>query len=253
MTEEVTLTTVDPTNVVAMAQALEQGVPLSTEAVQAVSLEPHTWTPDAACPMRSHNRKVGSLVSLYDLAHPQSTIAVPPGISNVAWLARCETHAADFYSRTISPAWKARNRPWEFCPECAAVFASRFGGGLSKPRRTGRKTKTIAVAPVVPTAPKATKSSAPPAVIEAVPPAPEDAIDPVEEAVWNDWSSKLVTLAPAGSSIEWVENYHYEIILPDKRSIELRVHNGDGVYRHRDAAGKSHYHDDITALLAEIG
>jgi hypothetical protein len=257
MTEEVAVhepPQTDPTDIVAMAKALETGVPLSTAAVQAVSLEPHTWTPDTACPMRSYNRKVGSLVSLYDLQHADNTIVAPPSVSNVAWLARCETHAADFYSRTISPAWQSRNRPWQFCPECAALYASRYGEGLTKPRRTGTKTKTIAVAPPAPPAPpKPKKSTAAPAVIEAVPPAPEEIPDPVEEATWDTWAGTLAKQAPAGSSIEWVDPYHYEIILPDQRVIELRVHKGDAIYRWRDAAGRAHYHDDFQQLLAEIG
>jgi hypothetical protein len=246
MTSETTQ--IDPTDVVALAAAVQAGQPIPTQAVQAAALETHTWTPDSACPMRSHNRKVGSLVSLYDLEHPESVITPPASVGPMVWLARCETHASDFYSRTISPAWKARNRPWEFCPECAAIFASRYGKGLSKPRKAGRKTKTITVAP--PTIKAVAKTVAP---IEAVPPGPTDEPDPVEEAAWNDWSARLVQLTPAGTAIEWVEEYHYEIVLPDQRVIELRVHKGDGIFRYRDDQGKAHYADDLPALLAEIG
>ena len=275
---------IDPSDVVSMANAIQAGVPIGklAEAHEA-SLATHTWTPGAACPMRSHNRKVGSLTSIYDLKHDDNEIVLPANVTNVNWLARCETHEADFYSPTFAPAWRARNRPWEFCPECNTIFTQRYGKGAlnKKAARRGKKVKLVTVAtpkPKVSTAAEreaeataipgfdgplvelgtveiqaqATTQAALQAAQEAQHVDPSVMADP-EEAVWNEWSQRLSKQAPKGAVIDWVGDYHYQVNLKDGRTIDLMVHKDVATFRHRDAKGKDHYTDDLPSMLAEIG
>ena len=244
---------IDPNDIVAMANAIQAGVPIGNLA-EAASLATHTWTPGAACPMRSHNRKVGSLTSIYDLKHDDNEIVPPPNVTGVNWLARCETHEADYYSPTFAPAWRARNRPWEFCPECQTIFTQRYGKGAldKKATKKGKKVKLVTVAtkaPKVETAVVPEPSQAPQA-------APQDdpsvMADP-EEAVWNEWSQRLAKQAPKGAVIDWLSDYHYQVNLMDGRSIDLMVHKDVATFKHRDAKGKDHYTDDLPSMLAEIG
>lgn len=256
---------IDPTDVLSMAKAIEAGVPIGKLAeVHETALSTHTWTPGAACPMRSHNRKVGSLVGVYDLKHKDNEIVLEVASSDVAWLARCETHQADFLSRTFGPAWKARNRPWEFCSECAAIYQQRFGakGAPKKAVRKGKKINTTTVAePKVEASPVETFETTESLQAAGIPgtvshetdaPAAVDPNDP-EEAVWNEWSAKLAKQAPVGASIDWVSDYHYQVDLKDGRKIDLMVHKGEATFRFRDKTGHDHYTDDLPAMLAEIG
>ena len=251
---------IDASDVVSLAEAIEAGVPIQalTEAHVKAQLTTHTWTPGAACPMRSVNRKVGAMVSLYDLRHKDSTIVVPEGIAGAAWLARCETHESDFYSATQAPAWEARNKPWTFCTECAAIYGLKHGGAVTA---KGKKTKTVAVAPKPEPKPKKPRAKKPKVEkVEDASPAPQDDYvvvvpdpnDP-EEAVWNEWAGRLQTQAPAGSTIDWVTDYHYQVNLPDGRSIDLMVHKDIATFRHRDENGHDHYADDLPTLLGDIG
>lgn len=259
---------VDASDVVSLAKAVSAGVPIGklVEEHQATQLTTHTWTPGAACPMRSHNRKVGSLVGVYNLKHPANTIRVPNFVTGVNWLARCETHEADLYTTTFGPAWKARNRPWEFCPGCESIFNTKHGG---KAAQKGKKASTVKVAPKPEPKAKKLKGEANgkavlEAALEAIKPEPaqgpqeaawtpvESADDP-EEAVWNEWSQSLAKAIPAGARVDWVTDYHYRVVLKDKREIDLMVHKGTATFRHRDASGHDHYADDIQSMLAEIG
>jgi hypothetical protein len=262
---------IDASDVVSLAKAVSAGVPIGklVEDQQATQLTTHTWTPGAACPMRSHNRKVGSLVGVYNLKHPANTIRVPSYVTGVNWLARCETHQADFYTTTFGPAWKARNRPWEFCPSCESIFNTKHGG---KAAQKGKKAGTVKVetpAPKVKAEPKAkvkklkgeangkaTLETATPVQAQEpqgaawTPVAPAD--DP-EEAVWNTWSQSLAKVIPAGARVDWVSDYHYRVVLKDNREIDLMVHKDTATFRHRDSTGHDHYADDIQSMLAEIG
>jgi hypothetical protein len=242
--------TINPTDVVAMAQAITKGVDLGGVALDQIEkLETHTWTPGAACPMRSRNRKVGSLTSIYDLGHKDNTITPPADMAGMAWLARCETHHADFYSPAFGPAWKARNRPWTFCDECSTIWEQRYGAGSSKKAVVrGKKLNTVAVAP--PKQPKAEQAPEPPQE------APQTLVanpDDPEEAVWNEWSERLKVQAPAGGRIDWISDYHYQVVLPDGRFIDLRVHKGEGIFKYREPTGHDIYTDNLPAMLAQIG
>lgn len=275
---------IDPTDIVAMAQAIQAGVPIGAAAeAHEASLATHTWTSGVACPMRSVNRKVHALTSIYDLHHADNEIRVPSSVpDDVAWLARCETHGADFYSKTFAPAWRARNRPWTFCPECEAVFTQRYGkGALAKAVKKGTKVKTVAVAPKAvpkPRKPRAKKADKPtevttdfatePAVgtsdadawldaqldAQDAAPTPPAAtpIDP-EEAVWNEWSSKLAAEAPAGGVVDWVADYHYRVFLPDARAIDVVIRNGEAAFKYTDSRGADYYSTTLKAMLAQIG
>jgi len=270
---------IDASDVVAMAQAIQAGVPIQAAAEERqAGLATHTWTSGVACPMRSVNRKVHALTSIYDLKHADNEITPPSSVpDDVAWLARCETHGADFYSRTFAPAWQARNRPWTFCPECEAIFAQRYGkGALAKAVKKGKKVNTVAVAPPKPKAepkPKKAKAveqveavsaqaaadawldsqlEAQDAALDVAAPAAVNDADP-EEAVWNEWSAKLSKQAPAGGVIDWLGEYHYRVYLPDARSIEVRVHLNEATFKHTDAKGRDHYTDSLPAMLADIG
>lgn len=256
--------TIDPTDVVAMAQAIQAGVPIQAAAeAHEASLATHTWTPGVACPMRSHNRKVGALTSIYDLKHDDNQIVPAPGVGDVNWLARCETHEADFYSKTFAPAWRARNRPWEFCGECNTIFVQRYGKGAlnKKALKRGTKVKTVAVAKPKPK-PQADLNEAPASVaanealadlVLDVEPQPAAAEADPEEAVWNEWSARLSKETPKGGVIDWLGEYHYAVNLADGRTIECRIHKGDAVFAHTSAKGKKHYTDTLPAMLAEIG
>jgi hypothetical protein len=284
---------IDPTDVVAMAEAIKAGVPIGAAAeAHEASLSTHTWTPGAACPMRSVNRKVHSLTSIYDLNHDENTIVLPPNVTGVNWLARCETHEADFYSKTFAPAWKMRNRPWEFCPECTTIFTQRYGKGAlnRKAIKKGKKLKTVTVAvtkPQTPTVrPKDIKAEAASAQATAdawldAQLAAQDAalttvvsderfettedlkaagipgtvtqVSDAEEACWNKWSASLAKQTPAGGVIDWVGDYHYRVWLADGRAIDLRVHNDEATFKHTDKRGRDHYTSDLPAMLAEIG
>lgn len=255
---------IDPTDVVAMAQAIQAGVPIGAAAeAHEASLATHTWTPGAACPMRSVNRKVHALTSIYDLTHDENTIVLPPNVTGVNWLARCETHEADFYSRTFAPAWKMRNRPWEFCPECTTVFTQRYGKGAlnKKAIKKGKKLKTVTVAVAKPQTPsvrpqdieaEAVSAQATAAATLTADEAPVTTSDP-EEACWNQWSASLAKQTPAGGVIDWVSDYHYRVWLADGRAIDLRVHNNEATFKHTDKRGRDHYTSDLPAMLAEIG
>lgn len=265
---------IDPTDVVAMAEAIKAGVPIGAAAeAHEASLSTHTWTPGAACPMRSVNRKVHSLTSIYDLNHDENTIVLPPNVSGVNWLARCETHEADFYSKTFAPAWKMRNRPWEFCPECTVVFTQRYGKGAlnKKAIKKGKKLKTVTVAvakPQTPTVrPKDIKAEAVSAQATAdawlegqlaaqdaaIEKAQATKVSDPEEDCWNKWSASLAKQTPAGGVIDWVGDYHYRVWLADGRAIDLRVHNDEATFKHTDKHGRDHYTSDLPAMLAEIG
>lgn len=273
---------IDATDIVAMAYAIEAGVPIGAAAeAHEAALATHTWTPDVACPMRSVNRKTHSLTSIYDLRHPDNEIVPPEDMAEMNWLARCETHAADLYSPTFSPAWKARNRPWTFCPECEAVFTQRYGkGALTKAVKRGTKLKTVAVAPKPepkPRKPRAKKAkpvetdfAAEPAVgtadadawldaqlaqQDAANAAPTTVSDPndAEEKVWIEWSTRLAAEAPAGGVVDWVADYHYRVFLPDARAIDVRVHGNEAAFKYTDSTGRDHYSTTLKAMLAEIG
>lgn len=264
---------IDPTDVVSMAEAIQSGVPIQALAeAHEASQATHTWTPGAACPMRSVNRKVHALTSIYDLRHDENTIVLPPNVTGVNWLARCETHEADFYSKTFAPAWKARNRPWEFCPECASIFAQRYGKGALKGKavRKGKKLKTVTVAVAAPKVKeiKAEAAVSAPATASAwldkattmmaedaqaiLTPAPTEPSDP-EEACWNEWSERLSKQAPKGAVIDWVGDYFYRVVLGDGRFIDLRVHENVATFKHTDPNMQVHYTDTLPQMLAEIG
>lgn len=263
---------IDPSDVVSLAKAVSAGVPIGALAeAHEASLTTHTWTPGVACPMRSVNRKVHSLTSIYNLDHPDNTIQAPPEVSDVAWLARCETHEADLYSKTFAPAWRARNRPWTFCDNCRTIFEQRYGKNALRKQalKKGKKLKTVAVAPSTPKAPKAPKvevvaderfettedlkaAGIPGTITPAQVTTSLEGSDE-EEAVWNEWSDKLSKQTPAGGVIDWLAEYHYAVRLADGRLIECRIHKGDAVFAHQDAKGAKHYTDTLPAMLAEIG
>jgi len=53
--------------------------------------------------------------------------------------------------------------------------------------------------------------------------------------------------------VDWISDYHYQVVLKDGRQIDLQVHKGKAAFRHQDATGADHYADDIQSMLAEIG
>lgn len=271
----------DPGDIVSMAKAIEAGVPIVAlaEAHEAQQLTTHTWSPGEACPMRSRNRKVGSLTSIYNLRHPENTIVPPAFVVDGNWLARCETHNAELYSSAFAPAWKARNRPWTFCLECEAIYNTRHGGKVASKSKTKskRQPKTVAVATKTPK-PKASKKTevvsderfettedlkaagipgtiqGPSQEVVAAAEASESKDDDLELAAWNEWSQRLAKEAPKGATVDWISPYHYAVTLADKRQIEFRVHKGVATFKfHNDATGKDAYTDNLKQMLAAIG
>lgn len=221
------------------------------------------WAPGAFLRSRSRNRQTATLVGVYDLEHPDNTSANPlyvgtpkatDGQKPLTWATRCETHGSIFYGTSVNTAWDMRAAPWGFCGDCKAIHGQKAGSG--QVLAVGGSKKGTTVIDAKPKGKGKAKNAPKAEVAASTPPPPPEAVanDP-EAKVWERWSQEMSAASPAGSSVDWLNDYHYQVALADNRLIDVRVDRvgTSATFKHDADNGKLLLADDLPAILKKMG